>query len=68
MRPTHLPQTAGGETKAGLALHDTMRMMPYEFQTVNMGMCAQVREERTATSARTAKTSVRAHAIGRRSL
>eukprot|EP00967_Tisochrysis_lutea_P085960 scaffold120924_cov39-Tisochrysis_lutea.AAC.2 len=35
-------QVAGGDTKAGLALHDTMRMMPYEFQTVNMGMCAQV--------------------------
>lgn len=32
----------GGRTKAGLALHDTMRIMPYEIQTVNMGMCAQV--------------------------
>ena len=32
----------GGVMKAGLAVHDTMRMMPYEFQTVNMGMCAQV--------------------------
>jgi len=32
----------GGMTKAGLAMHDTMRMMPYEIQTVNMGMAAQV--------------------------
>merc|ERR1712060_430711 len=32
----------GGVTKAGLAMHDTMNMMPYEIQTVNMGMCAQI--------------------------
>jgi ATP-dependent Clp protease protease subunit len=31
-----------GALKAGLAMHDTMRIMPYEIQTVNMGMCAQV--------------------------
>jgi len=33
---------AGGMTKAGLAMHDTMRIMPYDIQTVNMGMSAQV--------------------------
>lgn len=33
---------AGGVMKAGLAMHDTMKMMPYEIQTVNMGMAAQV--------------------------
>jgi len=32
----------GGSTKAGLALHDTMTNMPYDIQTVNMGMAAQV--------------------------
>lgn len=32
----------GGVMKSGLALYDTMRIMPYEIQTVNMGMCAQV--------------------------
>jgi len=33
---------AGGVMKSGLAVYDTMRIMPYEIQTVNMGMCAQV--------------------------
>ena len=32
----------GGQIKAGLAMYDTMRIMPYDFQTVNMGMCADV--------------------------
>lgn len=32
----------GGMTKAGLAMYDTMRIMPYDIQTVNMGMAAQV--------------------------
>lgn len=32
----------GGRMKSGLALHDTMRIMPYDIQTVNMGICAQV--------------------------
>lgn len=32
----------GGIMKSGLAMHDTMRIMPYDIQTVNMGMCAQV--------------------------
>jgi len=32
----------GGLTKSGLAIYDTMRIMPYDIQTVNMGMCAQV--------------------------
>lgn len=32
----------GGATKSGLAIYDTMRMMPYPIQTVNMGMCSQV--------------------------
>jgi len=32
----------GGVMKSGLALHDTMRIMPYDIQTVNMGVCAQV--------------------------
>ena len=32
----------GGVMKSGLAVYDTMRIMPYEIQTVNMGMCAQV--------------------------
>jgi len=32
----------GGVTKAGLAMHDAMNMMPYEIQTVNMGICAQI--------------------------
>lgn len=31
----------GGVTKSGLAIYDTMRIMPYPLQTVNMGMCAQ---------------------------
>ena len=31
----------GGQTKAGLALHDTMVNMPYDIQTVNMGLAAQ---------------------------
>ena len=30
----------GGVMKSGLALYDTMRIMPYPIQTVNMGMCA----------------------------
>jgi len=33
---------AGGDMKPGLALHDTMSNMPYDIQTVNMGMAAQV--------------------------
>merc|ERR1712228_117771 len=33
---------AGGVMKAGLAIHDTMQMMPYDIQTVNLGMSAQV--------------------------
>lgn len=32
----------GGATKAGLAIHDTMANMPYDIQTVNMGMAAEV--------------------------
>lgn len=32
----------GGVMKAGLALYDTMRMMSYDINTVNMGMAAQV--------------------------
>jgi len=32
----------GGIAKSGLALYDTMRIMPYEIQTVNIGMCAQI--------------------------
>ena len=32
----------GGLSKAGLAIYDTMRIMPYDIQTVNMGVCAQV--------------------------
>jgi len=33
---------AGGVTKAGLAMYDTMRIMPYDIQTVNMGIAAEV--------------------------
>ena len=32
----------GGLTKSGLAIYDTMRIMPYEIQTVNMGLSAGV--------------------------
>lgn len=32
----------GGITKAGLAMHDTMRMMPYDVNTVNMGIAAEI--------------------------
>lgn len=32
----------GGLAKSGLALYDTMRIMPYDIQTVNIGMCAQI--------------------------
>lgn len=32
----------GGVMKSGLAMYDTMQMMPYEIQTVNIGMCAQI--------------------------
>ena len=32
----------GGTVKAGLAMHDTMRMMPYPVHTVNMGIAADV--------------------------
>lgn len=32
----------GGVMKSGLALQDTMANMPYDIQTVNMGMAAQV--------------------------
>jgi len=32
----------GGVMKSGLAMYDTMRIMPYNIQTVNMGMCAQI--------------------------
>lgn len=32
----------GGIAKSGLALYDTMRIMPYDLQTVNIGMCAQI--------------------------
>jgi len=32
----------GGVMKSGLAMHDTMANMPYEIQTVNMGLAAQV--------------------------
>lgn len=32
----------GGNTKAGLAMYDTMSNMPYDIQTVNMGLSAQV--------------------------
>jgi len=32
----------GGLTKSGLAIHDTMQMMPYKIQTVNLGICAQI--------------------------
>jgi ATP-dependent Clp protease protease subunit len=34
--------TPGGVTKSGLAIYDTMRIMPYPIQTVNIGMCAQM--------------------------
>ena len=34
--------TERGSTKAGLALYDTMRMMPFNINTVNLGMAAQV--------------------------
>lgn len=30
----------GADTKAGLAIYDTMGFMPYEIQTLNMGLCA----------------------------
>ena len=33
---------AGGIMKSGLAMYDTMQNMPYDIQTVNMGMSAQV--------------------------
>ena len=29
----------GGMMKSGLAVYDTMRVMPYDMQCVNMGMC-----------------------------
>tara|TARA_B110001452_G_scaffold167780_1_gene140177 strand:- start:1895 stop:2701 length:807 start_codon:yes stop_codon:yes gene_type:complete len=32
----------GGNTKAGLAMYDTMSQAPYDIQTVNMGLSAQV--------------------------
>jgi len=32
----------GGEMKSGLSMYDTMRVMPYDIQTVNMGVAAQV--------------------------
>jgi len=32
----------GGYMKSGLAIYDTMRIMPYKIQTVNMGISAQV--------------------------
>jgi ATP-dependent Clp protease protease subunit len=32
----------GGIMKSGLAMYDTMRIMPYDIQSVNMGMCAQI--------------------------
>jgi len=32
----------GGLHKAGLAMYDTMRIMPYDIQTVNMGICADI--------------------------
>jgi ATP-dependent Clp protease protease subunit len=32
----------GGIAKSGLAMYDTMRIMPYDLQTVNMGMCSDV--------------------------
>jgi len=32
----------GGMMKSGLAMYDTMRMMPYDIQTVNLGMCAHM--------------------------
>lgn len=31
----------GGIMKSGLAMYDTMRIMPYQIQTVNIGLCAQ---------------------------
>jgi len=34
--------SGGGLAKSGLAIYDTMRIMPYEIQTVNIGMCAQI--------------------------
>ena len=34
--------TPGGLSKSGLAIYDTMRTMPYDIQTVNLGICAQV--------------------------
>ena len=34
--------TGGGMAKSGLALYDTMRIMPYDIKTVNIGMCGQV--------------------------
>lgn len=32
----------GGNIKSGLALYDTIRTMPYDIMTVNMGICANV--------------------------
>ena len=32
----------GGMMKSGLAVYDTMRIMPYDMQCVNMGMCADI--------------------------
>ena len=34
--------TPGGVMKSGLAIYDAMRVMPYDMQTVNMGLCGQM--------------------------
>jgi len=33
---------AGGVTKSGLAVYDAMRLMPFDIQTLNMGICGEV--------------------------
>jgi ATP-dependent Clp protease protease subunit len=34
--------SVGGIRTSGLAIYDTMRYMPYDIQTMNLGVCAQV--------------------------
>lgn len=33
---------AGGLAKSGLAVYDAMRLMPFDIQTLNMGLCGDV--------------------------
>lgn len=39
-RPRRYVNSAGGPLKSGMALYDTMCVMPFEVHTVNLGMCA----------------------------